>query len=147
MPIATKNINAEKIQGNLDITSVTSSFTGSYIGDGAGIFGIISSSYALTASYAMNGGGGGLTSLSAITSGSATASVSPDFGFIVNTKTTITSSAPDIFLIKNALGINMFTVSQSGVIILATHSAQLTDPAPVGAIYFTSSSMYIGLET
>ena len=145
MPIATKNINAEKIQGNLDITSVTSSFTGSYIGNGAGIFGIISSSYAVTASYAMNGGG--LTSLSAITSGSATASVSPNFGFIVNTKTTITSSAPDIFLIKNASGINLFAVSQSGVIILATQSVQLTDPAPVGAIYFTSSSMYIGLES
>jgi len=32
MPTATKNINAEKIQGNLSVTSVTGSFTGSLIG-------------------------------------------------------------------------------------------------------------------
>jgi hypothetical protein len=39
MPIASKNINAEKIQGNLDITSVSASaFTGSFIGDGAGLY-------------------------------------------------------------------------------------------------------------
>lgn len=191
MPIATKNINAEKIQGNLDITSVTSSFTGSYIGNGAGIFGIVTSSYALTASYAMNGGGGGPAidtgsfvttssfnaftgsyntgsftgsytgngsglfnipasgivglNLSQISSGSATASISPNNGFIININTTITSSAPDIFLIKNAVGVNVLTVSQSGVIVMATQSTQLTDPAPAGGIYFTSNSMYIGI--
>lgn len=32
MPTATKNINAEKIQGNLSVTSVTGSFTGSLTG-------------------------------------------------------------------------------------------------------------------
>jgi hypothetical protein len=135
MPIATKNINAEKIQGNLDITSVTSSFTGSYVGDGAGLYNIPPS--AINGGFSLN--------LSQITSGSATASISPNNGFIINTTTTITSSAADIFLIKNAAGFNMLTVSQSGVIVMATQSVQLTGPAPAGGIYFTSNSMYIGL--
>lgn len=57
MAIASKNINAEKIQGNLDITTVsasffTGSFIGSFSGDGSNITGVISSSYADTASLA-----------------------------------------------------------------------------------------------
>lgn len=49
--------------GNLNIVaSVTaSSYTGSFVGDGSGLTGIVSSSYALTASYALNGGGGSTT--------------------------------------------------------------------------------------
>jgi hypothetical protein len=35
-----------------------SSYTGSFVGDGSEITGVISSSYAITASYALNGGGG-----------------------------------------------------------------------------------------
>ena len=136
MPIATKNINAEKIQGNLDITSVTSSFTGSYIGDGAGLYNIpaagivglnlsqissgsvsasidpvnglqintnvtaISFTGSFTGSYVGSGAGlynipaSGITglNLSQIASGSATASISPDNGFQINTNTTITGS-------------------------------------------------------
>lgn len=65
MPIASKNINAEKIQGNLDISSVSASaFTGSFIGDGAGLYNLPTQSFdtgsllttasfnAFTASYA-----------------------------------------------------------------------------------------------
>lgn len=58
----------------------------------------------------------------------------------------ITSSAQNIFLIKNANNHNVLTVSQSGVVVLATQSIELTSPAPVGGIYFTSSSLFIGLE-
>jgi len=43
-----------------DITApFTGSFSGSFSGDGAALTGLVSSSYALTASYAENGGGGG----------------------------------------------------------------------------------------
>jgi hypothetical protein len=46
--------------GNLNIVAgvTASSYTGSFVGDGSGLTGIVSSSYALTASYALNGGGG-----------------------------------------------------------------------------------------
>ena len=55
------------ISGSLTVTGslnfnggVTgSSFTGSFVGDGSGLTNLVSSSYALTASYALNGGGGG----------------------------------------------------------------------------------------
>ena len=58
--------------------------------------------------------------------------------------TTISSSASDIFLIKGVNNITLFSVSQSGVVTLATQSAQLTGIAPNGGIYFTSSSFYVG---
>ena len=48
-----------QITGSLDVTGgVTGSYTGSFTGDGSGLTGIVSSSYAVTASYALNGGGG-----------------------------------------------------------------------------------------
>ena len=59
---------------------------------------------------------------------------------------TISSSADNIFLIKNAINEPILTVSQSGVIVLATQSVELSSPAPVGGMYFTSSSFFIGLE-
>ena len=47
------------IEGSLDVQSgvTASSYTGSFIGDGSGLTGIISSSYAVTASHALNAGG------------------------------------------------------------------------------------------
>jgi len=76
-----------------------------------------------------------------ITSGSTPA-------FSVNTQgqTNISSSASDIFLIKNAVGTSLLTVSQSGVVSLSTQSIELINPAPNGAIYFTSGSLYVGLD-
>lgn len=58
----------------------------------------------------------------------------------------ITSANNDIFIIKNGLNNPVLTVSQSGVIVIATQSAELTNPAPTGGIYFTSSSFFVGLE-
>ena len=88
----------------------------------------ISASYALTASYALNAGGTGTPFR--ISTGSISASV--DVG-------------QNIFLItKN--NIPVLTVSQSGVVILATQSIELTGNAPNGGIYFTSSSLFIGLD-
>ena len=61
-------------------------------------------------------------------------------------QTTISSSASDLFLIKNAAGTPVLTVSQSGMVTLSTQSLTLTNPAPNGAIYFTSGALYIGLD-
>jgi len=93
---------------------------------------VASASYALTASFALNGGGGNSFPFS----GSA----------VITGSLLIKSDVNDIFLIKNFNNQPILTVSQSGVIVLATQSAALTNPAPVGGIYFTSGTFYVGLE-
>lgn len=92
----------------------------------------ISSSYALTASFALNGGGGNTFPFS----GSA----------VITGSLQIISNVNNIFLIKNFNNQPILTVSQSGIIVLATQSMQLTSPAPNGAIYFTSESFFVGLD-
>jgi hypothetical protein len=84
--------------------------------------------FALTASYAMNGGGSGTPFR--ITTGSISASV---------------NVGPTIFLITNN-NVPVLTVSQSGIVILATQSSIPTGIAPNGGIYFTSSSLFVGLD-
>ena len=55
------------------------------------------------------------------------------------------NTSNNIFLIKSG-SIDMLTITQSGVVILATQSAQLSGSAPAGGIYFTSSSFFVGLD-
>ena len=118
---------------------------------------VASASYALTASFSLNGGGGG-SGLS-ITSGSVTASVNitnnifliqsgtfTPFSITNLGLTTISGSATDLFLIKNTNNQNILRVSQSGIVVFATQSVIQSEPAPNGGIYFTSSSFYVGLD-
>jgi len=91
----------------------------------------ISSSYAVTASFALNGGGNTFPF-----SGSA----------VITGSLEIRSNINNIFLIKNFNNQPILTVSQSGVIIIATQSAELTSPAPNGGMYFTSGSFFVGLS-
>lgn len=86
----------------------------------------ISASYALTASYVL-----GATEPYRIVSGSIMAQVD--------------NTGDNIFLIKNGAQ-TVFSVSQSGVVVIATQSIELTNPAPNGGIYFTSSSFFVGLD-
>lgn len=51
----------------------------------------------------------------------------------------------NIFLIQSASR-DVLTITQSGVVILSTQSIELTGSAPVGGIYFTSGSFFVGLE-
>ena len=89
----------------------------------------ITASNAVTASYALN------------------ANAFPYSGSAVITGSlTIKSDVNYIFLIKNFAGSNIFTVSQSGVVVLATQSVELSNPAPNGGMYFTSGSFFIGLD-
>ena len=92
----------------------------------------ISSSYAVTASFALNGGGGSTFPFS----GSA----------VITGSLEIRSNVNNIFLIKNFSNQPVLTVSQSGVIIIATQSAELTSTAPNGGMYFTSGSFFVGLS-
>ena len=123
---------------------ITGSFTGSFIGDGSGLVNLPTSSFG---------------QLSKISIGDITASVnigtniflitsaSSEFFTINNQGSTIISStADDIFLIKNLNNTPILTVSQSGVLVLSTQSTELTNPAPNGGVYFTSSSFFVGLD-
>jgi hypothetical protein len=58
----------------------------------------------------------------------------------------VSGSAQTLFLVKNAINNNIFAVSQSGIVIIATQSAELTSTAPNGGIYFTSGSFFVGLD-
>lgn len=92
---------------------------------------VASASYALTASFALNGGGGVFPF-----SGSA----------IITGSLEIKSNINDIFIIKNFNNQPILTVSQSGVLVLATQSMDPTGIAPNGGIFFTSNSLFIGLD-
>jgi hypothetical protein len=99
----------------------------------SGFFGITgslygTSSFALTASYALNGGNAG--DPFRIFTGSISASV---------------NIGSTIFLIKSA-STDILSINNTGIITLATQSNILTTPAPNGGIYFTSSSMFVGLD-
>jgi hypothetical protein len=65
---------------------------------------------------------------------------------VITGSLTIKSDVNDIFIIKNFNNQPILTVSQSGVITVATQSAELTTPAPNGGIYFTSTSFWVGLD-
>ena len=68
--------------------------------------------------------------------------------FLINAQgaTSVKSTATDIFLVKNQNGVNILNVSQSGIIVIATQSIELSNPAPNGGIYFTSNSFFVGLD-
>ena len=68
-----------------------------------------------------------------------------NYRIITGSRTAEVNVGNDIFLIKNA-NQTVFRVSQSGVVVLATQSVELTGPAPNGGMYFTSGSFFIGLE-
>jgi hypothetical protein len=87
----------------------------------------ITSSFATTASFAYNG---------FPFSGSA----------VITGSLTIKSDVNDVFIIKNFNNDPILTVSQSGVITVATQSVELTTPAPNGGIYFTSTAFWVGLD-
>lgn len=115
---------------------------------------VASASFAATASFALNAGGGYFIATGSVTS---SVNVTGDI-FIIKSGsynpftvsstglTTISGSAANLFLIKNASNEPILTVSQSGVVILATSSISLTGTAPNGAIYFTSNSLFVGLD-
>jgi len=123
---------------------ITGSFTGSFIGDGSGLVNLPTSSFQQPSRIAL-----GNVTASVATGSNIFLINSGSFEFFtINNQgsTTISSSAPDIFLIRNSNNTPVLTVSQSGVIILSTQSVELTGYAPNGGIYFTSSSLFVGLD-
>lgn len=121
--------------------------TGSFIDDGSGLTAISASSIVGLSNFA---------NVSRIATGSVTASVSLNGDifliksgsnnfFIINENSNTTLSS-NLFIIKNfSTGNNVLSVSQS-VVQFATQSINPTGSTPAGTIWFTSSSLYIGLE-
>ena len=66
--------------------------------------------------------------------------------FKVNRGVEITSSAQIPLQINNETSQSILQISQSGLITFATFSFDQTGTAPNGGVYFTSASMYIGLD-
>jgi hypothetical protein len=112
----------------------------------------ISSSYALTASYVLNGG-----SSFSISTGSIVASVTTDtasifliqsaslpfFNIASNSDTTVYS---DLFIVKGFTSQQPVLTVSGSIVNIATHSIDPTGNTDAGNIYFTSGAMYIGLE-
>jgi hypothetical protein len=127
-----------------DILGYSGSFSGSFFGNGAGVTNISASSIV------------GL-SLFSIGTGSITASVNvnPNNLFLIKSGSTeylnISSSSnttlsSNLFIVKNFTTQQpVLTVSQS-IVQIATQSFDPSGTTLAGSIWFTSSSMYIGLE-
>ena len=131
---------SQVITGSL---TVTEGITGSLFG---------TSSFALTASYVLNGG----NSFS-ISTGSIVASVNTDtasifliqsaslpfFNIASNSDTTAYS---DLFIIKGFTSQQPVLTVSGSIVNIATHSIDPVGNTDAGNIYFTSGAMYIGLE-
>jgi hypothetical protein len=112
-------------------------------------------SYATTASFALFALNGGATNQ--ITTGSITASVdvSPNNLFLIKSSSNVyfnissssnTTLSSNLFIIKNFTTQQpVLTISQS-IVQFATQSSIPTGTTQAGSIWFTSSSLYIGLE-
>jgi len=138
-------------------TPISSSFTGSFAGNGAGLTDI-------TASFIGGGATGyvalwntpnNLTSSLLFQSGSSITAATPNFFLINSTNTSlkvsskgveVTSSAQVPLQVNNAASQSLLQVSQSGVISVATQSSNPTGITTAGNIWFTSASFYVSLE-
>ena len=135
------------ISGSLNVIQ---GITGSLFGTSSWASNVVSASYAATASY-IN------FNIFQITTGSITASVNttPNNLFLIqsgsNVYLNISSSSnttlySDLFVIKNFTTQKpVLTVSQS-IVQFATQSTIPIGITEAGSIWFTSSSLYIGLE-
>jgi hypothetical protein len=162
----TLNGNYLDIVGSTSTTRFNSSgsllATGSLFGTASWAQNSISASYATTSSYSLFAVTASYidpnnVSLFQITTGSITASVNvnPNSLFLIksgSTKYLNISSSGDTDLYSNLFIVRNFTtqepvfiVSQS-IVQIQTQSALPVNPTNAGSIYFTSSSMYIGLE-
>jgi hypothetical protein len=142
MVVVSRRFNIEQLPTGS--YAITGSFTGSFTGNGSGLTGITANLFPfigdaqITGSLDINGNGGDIF---LIKSSSIQVVRIQESGVV-----TITNNAPTMFLIQNTSFAPILAVSQSGVVIFSTQSIELTGEAPTGAIYFTSSSLYVGLD-
>ena len=118
--------------------TISGSFSGSFHGDGSDLLNVPLDSKIVTGSISAEVN---IDDIFLIKSGST------EFLKINNSgSTTIQNNAPTLFLVRDLNNVEMLKVDNNKVITLATHSTELTSSAPNGGIYFTSSSLFIGLD-
>ncbi len=108
-----------------------------------------------TASFALNGGVTQLiagTNISLSPAGgtgavtiTSTGGGGESFRIISGSVIAQVNTVNDLFLVKSA-SIDLFKIQSDRVIVVATQSAELSNPAPNGGIYFTSESFFVGLD-
>lgn len=121
----------------------TGSFLGTFTGDGSGLTGLPTSKWTGSADGSISRYSDVYVTGSFGVTNQAGTSL-----FLINAQgaTSVKSTAANIFLVQNQNNVNILTVSQSGIIVVATQSVELNGPAPNGAIYFTSNSFFVGLD-
>lgn len=115
---------------------VTGSVTASaYTGSGAGIIGVISSSYSLTASYAMNGGSGGVSSSYATTSSFASKAALATTATTATTASYVTGtiSFPNGLVVTGSVTASAYTGSFTGSLLGSSSYALSASWAPTSA--------------
>jgi hypothetical protein len=139
--VTTSSFNA--FTSSYNTGSFTGSFIGTFVGDGSGLTGLPTSKWTGSADGSIS-----RNSDVYVTGSFGVTNQSNTSLFLINAQgaTSIKSTADDIFLVKNQNNVNVLTVSQSGVIVVATQSVELSNPAPNGGIYFTSNSFFVGLD-
>lgn len=121
--------------------TISGSFSGSFQGDGSNLTGIVAPIPPRITFNSVTASVENSDNIFLVTSASVDL-------FQINTSgsVTINSNGETPFLVKNPSNDEILSVSQSGVVVLATQSAELTSTAPNGGIYFTSSSFFVGLD-
>ena len=127
------------ITGSLNVSgSITSTdviYATTFSGSGAGLTNIPSS--------AIVGGIGGATQW---TLNGTTLFTSQSYDVRVTGSMTVIGNTSDVFVVNNNTDIqNLFKVTSDGIVQLFVHAAAPTSSANYGQMYFTSSSLYLGL--
>lgn len=117
------------------ITSTDVIYATTFSGSGAGLTNIPSS--------AIVGGIGGATQW---TLNGTTLFTSQSYDVRVTGSMTVIGNTSDVFVVNNNTDIqNLFKVTSDGIVQLFVHAAAPTSSANYGQMYFTSSSLYLGL--
>jgi hypothetical protein len=103
---------SEYYYGTPDVL-LSGSFSGSFQGDGSNVTGVVSASYAITASHALNSSGGGTPTF--IASGSTSASAAPNTGVVVehsgSTAFSVIGDVGTLFSVDDSLTGTLFSVN------------------------------------
>jgi hypothetical protein len=107
---------------------------------------VASAIYAVTASYALNGGSGGVASPSFWLVNGSTLYTSQSYSVQVTGSLTVAGTGSDIFLVKNSSTLEeYFKVTSNGITQFFVHTSEPTLSADYGQVYFTTNSLYLGL--
>ena len=127
------------ITGSLNVSgSITSTdviYATTFSGSGAGLTNIPSSAIV-----------GGIGNATQWTLNGTTLFTSQSYDVRVTGSMTVIGNTSNVFVVNNSTDIqNLFKVTSDGIVQLFVHASAPTSSANYGQMYFTSSSLYLGL--